>query len=135
MIARIVGQPIAVGKTYTLAREKLMTHDEYYRMIASVVGEEPKLVHVPTELLLSMPGVAETHLNCHFQYHSAFSIEAFKTDFPGFKWRLSLEDGVKAFIEQNEKDGTFGNIKEELLEDKIIAAWQEAVRSFRACCD
>ena len=144
LIARIVAQPIAVGKTYTLAREKLMPHDEYYRMIASVVGEEPRLVHVPprlllshnlSELLLSMPGVAETHLNCHFQYHSAFSIEAFKADFPGFKWRLTLEDGVSAFIEQNEKDGTFGNVKEELLEDKIIAAWQEAVRSFRACCD
>ena len=107
-----------------------MTHDECYRLIARVVGLEPKLVHVPSDLLLAMPEVAGTHLKT-YRHHSFFSLDAFKADFPGFQWEWDLEHGVRAYIEHGERDNIFGPVPEDSLENRIVSAWREASAAFK----
>ena len=50
----------------------------------------------------------------------SFSINKFKKDFPDFKWKLSLEEGVTKYLDLYDKNKLFSEIGDEIYEDKII---------------
>lgn len=132
MIAAMVGQPVSIGKAYTCGHERVMTHDEYVRLIGSVVGKEPNLVHIPTDLLFSldMEEIQNDILGILTRFHLCFSIDAFKADFSKFRWELPLEEGIKQFVEWNDKNGNLVEANLETWQDRVIGKWEECIKNF-----
>jgi len=133
MVAAMVGQPVSIGKAYTCGHERVMTHDDYIRLIGSVVGKEPNLVHIPTDLLFSLDieEIQNDILGILTRFHLCFSIDAFKADFPEFTWELPLKQGIRQFIEWNDKNGTLVEANLEIWQDKVIKVWRECIRNFK----
>lgn len=132
MIAWIAGHYASVGKIYNCGHPQPMTHDEYVRLFARVLGKEEKLVHVPFETLLALdcPQLREI-LPILTQFNLCFSVDAFREEFPAFEWDYSLEDAAREYIEYNDKNGRFADGCEESFEDRIIEKWLSCTASFR----
>lgn len=132
MIAAIAGQPQTIGQDYTCGHDTFMTGDGYIKLMAKAVGVEPNIVHIPTDVLMSInyPEKSDWLLNELTRHNVAFSVERFKADFSDFEWTMSLEEAMKNVIEWNEQNSTMPALSEELFDDKIIAAWQRQMQSF-----
>lgn len=137
MVARMAGNMSCIGKSYTCAHDYFITHDDYIRIFAGVLGVEPNIVHIPTDILNAM-GTGEIKasiLNDLTRYNVAFSVENFIRDFPDFKWEMSLQDAAREYVRWNDEKGNFPDAGVEIYEDRIIKAWQELTRGFSVSCE
>lgn len=132
MIATLVGQPAAIGNDYTCGHPTFMTGDDYIKLMASAVGLEPDIVHIPTDVLLATnyAGKADWLLSELTRYNIAFSVDRFKADFPEFEWTQSLDQAVQQVIGWHEQRDTMPTLADELFDDQIITAWQTCLQSF-----
>jgi nucleoside-diphosphate-sugar epimerase len=134
MIAQILMAPDkSAGKAYTCGRDSQLTFDEYVQLVGRVLGCEPNIVHVPVDALLAIDSeeVRGSFLSTLARYNTCFSVEAFRTDFPDFEWSMSLEDGVKAYIDHGDRNGIFPDAREEIYEDRIVRSWRSCLAGFR----
>ena len=133
MIAQFTGVKECIGKSYTCGQDTFMTHDDYIKLFAKVLGVEPNIVHIPTDLLYSLDSdeVKDSILNDLTRHNVAFSMANFKKDFPNFKWNMPLEEIAKQYIQWNDENGTFADIGEEIYEDKVIKNWGKMLHNFK----
>ena len=130
MAGRIIGDEKALGKGYTLSAETCLPRDEYISLFTESLGVNPERVYIPPEYIERFPGVAQIGTIYHlYRVNMAFSLEAFKQDFPDYRW-LPLRRGVEEFIEVNEQRGAFPSPDVEIIEDKIIRSWKERLRGW-----
>ena len=132
MFGHILADERAIGKTYTGGHELAMTRDDYVRLVARAAGgPEPVLVHVPDEVLLAVPAMREAWLWHNVtRFSLAFSMESFKTDFPQFRWETPLDDAMSEYVRFHDQTGDFAPLDEEILDDRIVRAWQKHTASF-----
>ena len=134
MIARVVREPdTAAGRSYTCGHDGALTFDGYMNLVAGVLGVEPELVHVPVEVLLAIDSeeVRASFVPSLTRYNMCFSVAAFKRDFPNFEWRMSLEEGVREYVEWYDRHGLLADPGVEIYEDRLIRAWQQCLSHFR----
>ena len=134
MIARVaLGRATAVGKSYTCGHDGAITFDQYLQLVGRVLGRDPELVHVPLELLLAIDSeeIRTSFVPALTRFNMCFSIEAFKRDFPDFEWTMSLEEGVRQYVEWYDRHGLFAAADEEIYEDRVIRAWRQCLPHFR----
>jgi nucleoside-diphosphate-sugar epimerase len=132
MIAEIALDPRTAGEGFTCGHDGYMTGDEYYRLFARALKVEPKLVHVPKELLLPLEAklIPDDLLSELTQFHVAFSEEKFKSFFPEFVWKKSLDQAAREYVAFHDRQGDIPSFKKG-YEDRIIAAWKACARSFK----
>lgn len=132
MIGNIITSYKTIGKSYTCGHETFSTQDRYIKLFADALGVEPNIVHIHCDLVFKTgcKEVGESILEALTRHNVAFSMDAFKADFPDFKWEKSLEDAVREFIKHNEEQGFFKPVDEELFEDRLIRAWNTATHNF-----
>lgn len=132
MIAAIATSPAAEGKSYTCAHREAIDRDGYYRLFARAAGVEPVLVHVPTELLLPLEGklIPDNLLSELCRFPLAFSTEAFRRDFPDFRWERSLEEGAADYVRHRDEAGPPWPAAADDWQDAVAAAWTAARGSF-----
>ncbi len=126
MIGWIAASTASVGKRYNIAHDTFTTHDEYVRTIARVVGVEPRLVHVPTDLLLALgsPEVDTSVVPTLHRFNLAFSVEQFRADFPRFTWEVSIEEGIAEHLAHAQHAGAIPAECRPAVEDRIVELWQ-----------
>ena len=131
MIARVVGEPVAFGRTYTCGTDgAYMPVDDYVRLIARVVGHEPKLAHIPKELIAAsrLPAVTDGLYNNVTRFDLAFAFDRFKADFPDFRWEADLAAPIRAYVARLEAEGAFRNPPGRGIDDVLIDALAEGAR-------
>lgn len=133
MIARVVGNPKSISSDYTVAHDSFMTHDDYVRLFAGVLGVEPSIVHIPTEIILSCndPATRDSLLHVLTRFNVAFSVDKFKADFPDFEWKTSLVGWARHYIEENDRRGAFPPPTETIFDDRLIAVWQKMLEKLQ----
>ena len=133
MIARVVqGRDTAVGNSYTCGHDGALTFDQYMALVGGELGVEPELVHVPVEVLLAIDSeeVRGSFVPSLTRFNMCFSVEAFKRDFPDFEWRMSLEEGVRQYVDWYDRHDLFADAGHEIYEDRVIRAWQQCLSHF-----
>ena len=123
MIAKMIGHYPSVGKSYTCGHHRILTQDQYITEIASVVGEEPVIEHIPSDVILKAGGkeLQGCPITIHLRQHIAFSVDAFSRDFPDFHWPWPLKDAIKLYIDANQKE--LATEMTETVDDRIIKSW------------
>ena len=124
MAARMLGDEGTAGKVYTLSAPGPIRRDDYISLFEAAVGKRTERVHVPSDFIAAFPGVAETGTIPHlYRYDMAFSMEAFRRDFPDYVWH-PLQEGVEEFVRENDRRDRFADPLTETLEDRIIQGWR-----------
>ena len=54
IIAQILKSENTISNSYNCAHEEIYTQDDYIKLISSVIGIEPNIVHIPAEYLLGL---------------------------------------------------------------------------------
>ena len=131
MIAAIVGSGVSAGKSYTCAHEHAITQNDYYRLFARAVGVEPVLVHVPVDLLLPLEGrvIPDNLLSELSRFQLCFSVDAFKRDFPAFRWERSLEEGAALYVKAHDALGDYPSARDD-WQDAIVRGWTRCAGTF-----
>lgn len=125
MIAWLLGREFAIGEDYNCVPREHSTLDEYVRLVARLAGAKAHIVHIPTDILLSLglKEIEESFLKVLTQYNYYYSCEKFEKAFPDFPWISTPEQAIKEHIEWNDRMGLFGPAEEDTIEDRIIEAW------------
>lgn len=126
MIAWLLGKDFAIGEDYNCTPREHSTLDEYVQLVARLAGTEAHIVHIPSDILLSLGlrEIEESFLKILAQYNYYYSSEKFQKAFPDFPWTSTPEQAIREHIEWNDRNGLFGPAEENTVEDRIIDAWK-----------
>lgn len=117
--------PDAPGKAYTLASDEWITFDDHYRTIARAIGApEPKLVHIPSDVLARWAPQRAGLCDVNFKYSNLFDISLARQDL-GFSPRIRLEDGARRCYEWLKARGKL-DTSDDPEYDALLARWAQA---------
>jgi nucleoside-diphosphate-sugar epimerase len=117
------GNPVAFGRAYTLAASEWQTWDDYHRRAAHAIGApEPRLVHIPAELLARLAPARAGSAADNFLYSNIFDVSAAQTDL-GFRQTVLWEEGVRRTVAWLDANDRVQNSDEDPLPDRVITAW------------
>lgn len=133
MIACFIGNEKVIGKSYTCGHEFYITMDNYINLFAGALGVKANIAHIPSEFIEKLvdPGLDGYILPVLTKFDLAFSVNAFKNDFPDFKWNVTLEQAAREYIEFNYNRGFFANAQVNILEDLLIEGYRSQPHGFR----
>ena len=124
--ASAAGNPKTFGKAYSVAGEEWLTWDQYHQTVARALGgPAPKLVHVPTDLLVRIAPERAGICGDNFQFSNVFDQSASHADF-GFAYTVPLETGVKRIAAWLDERGQIPDSDDDPYDDRIISAWEAA---------
>jgi nucleoside-diphosphate-sugar epimerase len=130
MVAALAGSAKAIGKEYTLAHPVPMEYADYLRLFADSVGKEPVLVHVPSDLVLSLshPDLENNLLAELAQHNLYFSVARFMADFPDFEFE-PLEAAARRAVCWQVDHGHVTYSPS--IDDRIVAAYEKCMAQFK----
>ena len=118
------GNVKAFRKAYHTTGEEWMTWNQFHQKVAQALGApEPKLVHIPAEILnrLAPERSAITYYN--FQYSNVYDNSAAKQDL-GFAYTVPFIEGVRRTVALLDQNNRIENSDTDPFDDRLIAAWE-----------
>lgn len=125
----LLGRREALGEAFTVAGDESLTWDEIYRAIAASLGVEPRLVHVPVDVIAkASPDFGEKLLGDK-AWTSVFDCSKLKRLVPAFATRTRFAEGVAESLRWLMEDETRRrhNPSTEAAIEAILAAWKRAL--------
>lgn len=123
--ADAAGNPQTYGKSYNVAGEEWMTWNQYHQTVALALGgPEPRLIHIPTDLLVHIAPERAGICGDNFQFNNLFDNSGSHQDF-GFRQTILLDEGVRRIAAWLDARGRIPNSDEDPYDDQIIAAWEK----------
>ena len=93
--AAAAGNPATFGKAYHTTGEEWMTWNQYYQTMARAIGAPaPRLVHIPTDLLVKLAPKRGTTAVENFQFDNIFDNGAAARDL-GYRYTITWLEGAK----------------------------------------
>ncbi|AYG04138.1 NAD-dependent epimerase/dehydratase family protein [Gryllotalpicola protaetiae] len=130
----LLGSERAIGETFHITGDDVLTWDQIYDLFARGLGVEPNLVHVPSELF---PVVApEWFWSGEFVGdlgHSAvFDNTKIRRFVPGFAPKLTFERAVRRMLDWRaaHPEIAHGDTETDALFDRVVRAYHAGRRSF-----
>ncbi len=123
----LVGNPDAVGETFQITSDESLTWDQIHRIIGAALGVEPKIVHVPSEVINQFDPEVGAGLIGDKAYSVVFDNTKIKRFVPGFQCRIPFHEGVRLSIEwwhEHEDEVEFLPEVDSLIE-RILAGWRK----------
>jgi nucleoside-diphosphate-sugar epimerase len=125
-LAGLLGNPAAVGETFHLTSDEVLSWNELTETVARLAGFEPELVHVPSDFIAGIdPGLGRELLND--RAHSlVFDNSKVKGLVPGFEAKVSFAEGIARSLEWFAADPSRQVFSEERIEllDRVVAAYE-----------
>ena len=121
--ARAAGNSAAFGKAYNATGEDCMTWNQYWQGIAEALGKPcPRLVHIPTDLLVRVVPEKASWCGMNFQYDNIFFNDAAKRDLD-FKVTIRWVEGMRRSVKWLDEHGRIPPCEGFPWYDEIIEAW------------
>ncbi|HQY90171.1 NAD-dependent epimerase/dehydratase family protein [Caldilinea sp.] len=119
------GRPTTQGKAYHVAGEAWQSWNQYHQRVAEALSAPPPtFVHIPSDLLArAVPEANWCRLN--FQFDNIFDNQAARQEI-GFRYTIPWVEGVRrtvAWLDDHQRVEPSSGAD---LEDRVIAAWQQA---------
>ncbi len=126
--------PKTIGQYYHACSEEPHIWDDLYLAFGRIVGVEPKLIHVSTELLMAANTPVFEHVVKEKIYCGLYDNSKIKAHIPEFLCDYTLESGLRMICDWYERDPAAQIVNPELmaLEDRLAAMherWLEEARS------
>ena len=122
----LLGNQQAIGEAFHITSDEVLTWNQIYETLGTVVGEEPKIVHIPSDFI----GKYDDHLRDGLLGDKANSVIFDNSKIikfvPDYKAVIPFIEGIKQTIAWFEEDNTRQIISQESnnLIDKIISDYE-----------
>jgi nucleoside-diphosphate-sugar epimerase len=117
------GQPRTYGRAYHTTGEEWMTWDIYVQRIAEALDTPiPRIVHIPTDILMKVAPQRYAVVGENFQYNNIFDNTAAKTDLD-FRCTIPWKEGVRRMTAWLEAHNGIENSDLDPTEDRLIEKW------------
>jgi nucleoside-diphosphate-sugar epimerase len=130
--AGVVGNRRTFGESYHITNEEPHVWEDLYREFGSILGIEPSIVHIPSELLYMAKPELFNHLWFEKSYAGVFDNSKIKRDVPGWQATISLRQGLCSMVEWYEREGHTPDPAKDQLEDQLVGLHEEWAARFRA---
>jgi nucleoside-diphosphate-sugar epimerase len=133
--AYAAAKSLCFGQAYNAVADETVTWDQYIQRTAAAIGAPlPRLVHLPTDLLLAVDRARYVALEEIFRFHGVYSNAKLKRDVPEFRLTTSFEEGVRRTVGWIDRHRPVPALAGDTMEDRLIAAWDrfvpETVKAF-----
>jgi len=127
-----LGREACMGQFYHATSDDHHIWDDLYLTFGKIIGVEPRLVHISTEMLMSAAPETFLHVNQEKMYCGIFDNTKIKKDVPEFVCKYTLEGMLRKIVAWYESDesarvvnGKLDQLEDALLEkyDRIMDIW------------
>ena len=133
--AHAAGRTKCLGESYNIVADEVVTWDQYTRRTAAAIGAPaPRLVHIPTDLLLAIDPKRFVALEEIFRFHGVYSNAKLKRDVPEFRLSTPYEDGVRRTVAWMDRHNKITPAESDPMENQLVEAWDrfssDAIKRF-----
>ncbi|MEP6987052.1 MAG: NAD-dependent epimerase/dehydratase family protein [Chloroflexota bacterium] len=117
--------PVTFGQAYHVTGEEWFPWNHYYQLTAQAMNlPEPKLVHIPTDILGALMPKRSSPLVTNFQGNTIFDNSAAHRDLD-FHYTIPFLEGARRTIEWLDAvDGVQSEVYD-AIDDQILARWEQ----------
>lgn len=128
--AYAAGNSRCFGQAYNIVREEVFTWDQYTQRIAAAIGAPaPRLVHVPTDLLMAIdPSRFLPSLGEIFRYHGVYSSTKLRRDVPEYNPTTTLEEGIRQTVAWMDQHKKIEPAESDPFDDRLVTLWDTFTR-------
>jgi len=120
------GRPKCYGQAYNIVADEVVTWDQYTLRTAAAIGApEPRIVHLPTDLLLAIDRKRYNALEEIFRFHAVYSNAKLKRDVPEFRLATPYEDGVRQTVAWMDQHHKIVPAETDPMENQLVEAWDK----------
>lgn len=94
----LIGHPRAIGETFHITSDEAITWDHIHRTTGHLLGVEPDVVHIPSEVIARHAPLLGPGLLGDKMYSVVFDNEKIKRFVPGFQAGIPFHRGVERTI-------------------------------------
>jgi nucleoside-diphosphate-sugar epimerase len=122
--AYAAGQPACFGQAYNITGDDIVTWDEYVQRTAAALGAPaPRLVHIPTDLLLALDRKRYNALEEIFRFHGVYSSDKLKRDVPEYRSAMPYAEGVRRTVAHMDAHKKIAGFETDPQEDRLVVEW------------
>jgi len=127
----LLGNKNAIGQVFQITSDEVLTWDQIYLEAFAALGIEPKIVHIPSDLISAYWPDTTGSLIGDKSNSVVFDNSKIKKFVPDFKCDVNWAEGLRKSIAWHEAHPNFQTIDEEMndLFDAIIAGHERAYPS------
>ena len=122
----LLGLREALGEAVQLTSDEVLNWNQIHETIARAVGAEPRLVHVPSDVIATIDARRGASLLGDKAWSTIFDNSKARRLLPGWAARVSFAEGVRASIAWFEADPARQKIDANDTVERILAAWRRA---------
>jgi nucleoside-diphosphate-sugar epimerase len=123
--AQAVGRSKCFGEAYNIVGDEVVTWDEYTRRTAAAIGApEPRIVHLPTDLLFALDRPRFVALEEIFRFHGVYANAKLKRDVPEYQPATPYEEGVRHTVAWMDQHGKIVSAETDPMEDRLVELWE-----------
>ncbi len=124
----LLGQSKAIGEAFNITSDEVLTWDQIYLQAFEVLGLEPRIIHVPSDLIAAYWPHALGSLIGDKMNSSVFTNLKIKRFVPEFKCDVGWSEGLGRALAWHRTHTQFQTLDENLNEimDKIVEAQEKA---------
>ncbi len=122
----LLGRAAAIGEAVHLTSDEVLSWNQVHETIARSLGVEPRIVHVPTDVIARIDARRGASLLGDKAWSTIFDNSKARRLVPGWAARVPFAEGVRASIEWLESDVTRQKIEANETVEKILRAWNRA---------
>jgi nucleoside-diphosphate-sugar epimerase len=122
--------PVSFGRSYHVSGEEFLTWNQHHQTVARAIGApEPKLVHIPTDVLAGLlpsatPADAAHWTLTNFQFNNIFDNAAARADL-GFRYSVTWEQGARRLVDWLDAHDRVEDSDVDHFDDNLITAWEK----------
>ncbi|WP_165452568.1 NAD-dependent epimerase/dehydratase family protein [Paenibacillus thalictri] len=116
-----VGNKMTYGQAYHATSDEIHIWQDLYTAFGEVLGIEPEIVHISSDLLKAANPDLFSHLYYEKSYCGLFDNTKVKRDIPSFKAEISLRAGLDMMVDWYERDAHAVDEAKDRLEDRLAA--------------
>lgn len=124
----LLGNPHAIGDVYHITSDESLTWNQIYEIMAHAAGVEPRLIHVPSELIAAFDPEWGAGLLGDKAHSVIFDNTKIKRLVPEFKAVVPFSRGADEIMAWYDADPTRQVVDPEVdrMHDRIIGAYEKA---------
>ena len=123
----LLGNYHAVGHTFHITSDEVLTWNQIYEIMAEAIGVEPKIVHIPSDFINKYDKNVGASLLGDKAYSVIFDNTKIKNFVPDYRVTIPFKEGIKkmlAWFEEKEERKKVSKEEDELIE-KIIGEYNK----------
>ncbi|WP_165972283.1 NAD-dependent epimerase/dehydratase family protein [Paenibacillus piri] len=114
-----IGNKRTFGQAYHATNEEVRVWNDLYLEFGRILGIEPNIVHIPSDLLIrANPGLF-AHLYYEKGYSGLMDNAKVKRDIPSFEVAISLNEGLQMMLDWYEAEADKVDADKDALEDRL----------------